>query len=503
MTVNDGFHALRCADCARSDSAVTDIDPVQRLELPADALLGFPEGTTASGLSRRRLLQNGVAGALAVYGASQLDWLKVWEAATAEAAAAPNQRKLVVIYLNGGEDGLNRLVPTYGPWYDDYITARPTIGRVAGANAGGRIGCTPLAGLEGLSMANPCMSDAGAAGGVGNGSPLGLDTIWGDGSGGAGSNLALFPSVQYPDASRSHFDSRDYYFMGAMKKLQTGWLGRYLDLHGSQANPLQAVSLDSSLSKQIRTSKAPVCALTGLQGVRFEVPGVERQQADPNEQIRRLASVQASRKNQALRRSRSVYGLTVNVADRLRTLTTVTPGGGYPMGSGLAERLQLAAILLGANLGTRIVTIDWGSFDTHGDQVGAHDPQLSVLSQSLAAFQADLERRGVADDVMTLVFSEFGRRLPENGSVGTDHGNGGVFMVQGSKVRGGMAGEFLGLRGGALDRDGDMRGKDDFRTIYSSILSEWFRVDPTRILPNFASRGLDRHSGPNVLLKSA
>lgn len=190
------------------------------------------------------------------------------------------------------------------------------------------------------------------------------------------------------------------------------------------------------------------------------------------------------------------------MADRLRTLNTVEPGTGYPANSGIAERLQLAAILLGANLGTRIVTIDWGSFDTHGDQVGAHDPQIAVLSQSLAAFQADLQRRGVADDVLTLVFSEFGRRLPENGSFGTDHGDGGTFMVQGSKVRGGLAGEFLGLRGSALDRDGDMRGKDDFRTIYSSILSEWFRVDPTRILPDFRSPGLDRHSGPNVLLKA-
>jgi hypothetical protein len=99
--------------------------------------------------------------------------------------------------------------------------------------------------------------------GVGNnGQTVGFDTLWGDGSGGAGSNLALWPAADYTPANRSHFDSRDYWFAGALQKMTTGWLGRWLDLYGSPDNPLQAVSLDSSISKQIRTVKAPVSAVT-------------------------------------------------------------------------------------------------------------------------------------------------------------------------------------------------------------------------------------------------
>src|SRR4029077_6676985 len=108
--------------------------------------------------------------------------------------------------------------------------------------------------------------------------------------------------------------------------------------------------------------------------------------------------------------------------------------------SGLSQKLQLAATLLSAGLGTRIVTIDWGSFDTHGDQLAGQDPQLPTLSRALAAFKADLATRGVEQNVVTMVFSEFGRRLEESDSKGTDHGSGGPIMLSGSAGRGGGAG---------------------------------------------------------------
>ena len=116
-----------------------------------------------------------------------------------------------------------------------------------------------------------------------------------------------------------------------------------------------------------------------------------------------------------------MWGLTVDVANRLTSIPGAAPGPGYPPNSGLSSKLQLAATLLSAGLGTRIVTIDWGSFDTHGDQLAGQDPQLTTLSRALAAFKADLAARGVEQNVITMVFSEFGRRLEESDSAGTDH----------------------------------------------------------------------------------
>ena len=152
----------------------------------------------------------------------------------------------------------------------------------------------------------------------------------------------------------------------------------------------------------------------------------------------------------------------------------------YPANSSLSRRLQLAATLLKANLGTRVVTIDWGSFDTHGGQVASQDPQLSVLAQALTAFNADLA--GVEQQVITVVFSEFGRRAGENASFGTDHGAGGPLMVLGSNVRGGLAGAPALMTPAALDR-GNLKVETDFRSVYSAILAEWFQTDPASVLP--------------------
>ena len=178
----------------------------------------------------------------------------------------------------------------------------------------------------------------------------------------------MFPAADYNPANHSHFDSRDYWFAGAVKKQTTGWIGRYLDREGSQLNPLQAVSLDSSLSKQIRTSRAPVCALDGLQGIQFDVRNVDTPANSPNLQIDRLARIASTRSNLALARSRQSFGLTTSVSNKVRTLHPAGSAALYP-DSFLSNRLRLAAQLLAAPLGTRVVTLDWGSFDTHGDEV--------------------------------------------------------------------------------------------------------------------------------------
>ncbi|HMS60999.1 MAG TPA: DUF1501 domain-containing protein [Solirubrobacteraceae bacterium] len=488
-------HALRCADCARSDSLVTDLAPTSALPIPVEAMDGFQDGVpharrTARGLDRRAFLRNGMVGVASVYSATRLDWGSIWEAAIAE-AAEPMQKSVVCIFLNGGNDGLNTIVPVETSEYAAYQAKRANIARVIGPSTGGQVGTTVMGGTGGtLAFGNPGVSGTGN-----NGDTRGFDTLYGDGSGGAGSDLAVFPAADYTPANRSHFDSRDYWFAGALQKMQTGWLGRWLDAYGSQVNPLQAISLDSSLSKQIRSARAPVCAIQNLGGARFAVPNVS---ADANAEIGKLAGVAAAPGNDGLARARSIYGLTVDVSNRLGGLRTVQPGGGYPPNSDLSRKLQLAATLLGAGLGTRVITVDWGSFDTHGGQLTSQDPQLTVLSRALGAFKADLAARGIEDKVVTMVFSEFGRRIASNDSQGTDHGAGGMMLVSGSAVRGGLAGEHPGVK---VEDDGDLVVKTDFRSVYQSLIGEWLGGDPAAILPGGPFPALHRYDGGTALMK--
>ncbi len=490
------IEALKCADCARSDSLVSDLRPTDVMPIPAEALAGFPDGVphakrTASGVNRRTFMRSGLLGVASVYSATKLDWGSVWESAIARADGM--QKSIVCIYLNGGNDGLNAIVPVDGPNFAAYNSQRANIARVLGASGGGKVGTTVMNGTGGtVAFANPLVSGTGN-----NGDTKGLDTLYGDGTGGPGSDLAVFPAADYSPPNLSHFESRDYWFAGALQEMPTGWLGRWLDKYGSTDNPLQAISLDSSLSKQIRSNSAPVCAIEGLNGAAFSVPNVKS--SSPNNEVAKLAGIPASPGNIGLSRSRQIYGLTVDVSNRLHGLGAVTPGAGYPPNTDLSRKLQLAATLLGANLGTRIVTIDWGSFDTHGGQVAGQDPQLAVLSSALAAFKADLAARGIEQNVVTMVFSEFGRRVMSNDSLGTDHGAGGMMLVSGSAVRGGLASQRSDLT--SLDQDGDLRVTTDFRTVYQALIAEWLGGDPTAILPGGPFAGINRYDAGTQLMK--
>ena len=146
-----------------------------------------------------------------------------------------------------------------------------------------------------------------------------------------------------------------------------------------------------------------------------------------------------------------------------------------------------------------MITIDWGSFDTHGDQVSTQDPQFAILSSALAAFKADLVSRSIEQNVVTLVFSEFGRRIMSNDSLGTDHGAGGMVLVSGSAVNGGLAGEHPGVAG---DGEGNLVPITDFRTVYQALISEWLGGDPSAILPDGPFPGIARYDGGTTLMKA-
>ena len=259
------------------------------------------------------------------------------------------------------------------------------------------------------------------------------------------------------------------------------------------------MSIGTSLSKALRSASAPVCTISSLSSLGFRLrsgsgsPGGDLTAVDPNAVIAQLAAVSASPGNTQLANVRHAYQLATDITSETKSLGTPTYGSGYPTTGNLSPQLQLAAFLLGANLGTRVITIHWGSFDTHGHQLTEQDPQLVELSRSLSAFLADLKTRGIDNRVSVLMFSEFGRRVAENGSQGTDHGAGGLMMAAGTGVKGGFAAPFPGLA--SLDSTGDLRVPTDFRSVYQETISEWLGGDPSTVLPGGPFPGITRYDG--------
>jgi uncharacterized protein (DUF1501 family) len=501
-----GGNPARCVECEEIELAnVHDARPSQILPIPRMALAGFPEGRSPAALTRRRLLQFGAAGFASVYAPRVLGWESVWESAVADAAGSPPPKALVLLYLAGGQDGLNVIVPSSGTDYAAYVAKRPMIHRGQGPSTSGAnalVGSTIVPGTGGnLAFANPLVSTAG--GGDNGNATYGFDLLYGTtGGGGAGSDLALLPAVDYMPPNLSHFTSSDYWFAGDLNILATGWLGRYLDVYGSPTNPLQGISIGQSLSKALRPAAAPVCTISSLSSLGFRInpgyggPGGAPSAVDPNAVIAQLAAAAATAGNTHLAHARQSYELATSVYTQTRTLGTPAFGTGYAPGN-LGPQLQLAAFLLGAGLGTRVITIHWGSFDTHGNQLTQQDPQLKELSISLSAFLADLKARNIDDRVSVLMFSEFGRRVAENGSQGTDHGAGGLMMAAGTGVKGGFAAPFPGLA--SLDSNGDLMVPTDFRDVYAETISGWLGGDPAAILPKGTFSPITRYDGGSGL----
>jgi uncharacterized protein (DUF1501 family) len=293
--------------------------------------------------------------------------------------------------------------------------------------------------------------------------------------------------VGYADADQSHFTSRHYWEVGATNPgLRTGWLGRYLDRVGSAGNPLQGLSLDGELAPSLATGRVPVAALRGAGEYSFWAPGVWGEVNDRMlDAIGRIGAVRR-RGDSALRTA----GEVAVQSDTLRRQLAPFKGGAaspvaYPKHeSEFPERLAGLAALLAAGLPLRVVALNaYGMYDTHSEQPEQLAEGLKVTSESLLAFQRDLEARGLADRVLILVWSEFGRRAEENGSDGTDHGAAGTALLIGSRVRGGLIGELPALRGG-LDREGNLRATVDFRSVYCSLLEQWLGTDAAAVIPS-------------------
>ena len=414
----------------------------------------LPAGT---GLDRRELLLRSAGLAIAVYGAGAFALPGFEEGIIEAAEAAPSQPVLVSVFLDGGADSLSLLAPVADP---DYRRLRPQL-------------ALPDSNLVFTEDTRLRWHPEAAA----------FRTLHLEGK------LTVLPTVGYTNADQSHFTSRHYWEVGATNTgLRTGWLGRYLDRAGRPDNPLQGLSLDGELAPPLATNRAPVAELRGADGYRFWAPGVWGEvETEMLETLGALGGARGSR-GKAL----ASLASTAKQAQRLRHQLAPFNGNGaitspvaYPQHrSSFPARLKGLAAMLGAGLPLRCVALRaYGMYDTHDDQAESLGQGLKLTGDSLLAFQRDLEARGLADRVITLVWSEFGRRAEENGSRGTDHGAAGVGMLMGARVRGQMIGELPRLRD-ALDREGNLKASVDFRSVYSSLLEQWFDFDAAGAIPN-------------------
>jgi uncharacterized protein (DUF1501 family) len=431
-----------CTEHARASAGLPAIAP------------GMPE-PAGTGMSRRSLLLRGAGLGLAVYGAGKLTHLPAFETGVAAAQGAGPGTVLLSVFMDGGVDSLSLLAPVGDP---DYRRLRPklALGEGRAFSEDPRLHWHPSA---------AALADLHAEG-----------------------KVSVLPAVGYTNADQSHFTSRHFWEVGALDaNLRTGWLGRVLDRVGSGDNPLQGVSLDGHLSPALATARNPVAAVNKPEDFGFWAPGAWGPAMDlAVPAFTQIGRALTGSSDPAVAQAARAAAFAGGVRDALAPLgldgkPAYTPAAAYPQSTEpFPKRLAGFAAMLAAGLPIRAAAISApGGYDTHANQEESLD--------SLLAFQRDLEVRGLADRVLTLIWSEFGRRAQENGS-GTDHGAAGCGFLIGTRAAGRMIGEFPGL--GKLDSDGNLRATADYRGVYGALCGDWFGVDPAAVLPD--ARGIGR-----------
>jgi len=370
----------------------------------------------------------------------------------ATALAAPDsdqpggkQTVLVVVQLSGGNDGLNTVIPFRDP---DYLAARPVLKPDSAA----------------VKKINADIAFAPSA--------TGFAQLLEQGQ------LAVLQGVGYAKPNRSHFESMDIWHKATAASDQPyGWLGRTVPKLGTAGTALQIGGDPAPLCLKGPTGPAP--ALKSLADYQLRV---KENGDDPDKRrvIEHLADSTKGTESGSLRDLlRKSAQQSYRSAASLRRVnqrydTPVT----YPAKQ-LGQQLKLVAQLIDAGVSERIYYTALGGFDTHADQSLFHPNLISELSDSLAAFHADLKHHGHDKRVVVLTFSEFGRRVKENGSKGTDHGAAGPVFVSGGAIKGGLHGEHPSLTD--LD-DGDLKFHTDFRRIYATLLDDWLGVSSQDLL---------------------
>jgi len=386
-------------------------------------------------MNRRDFLKSVVAASAAPL------WVRFGSLAAyaAEPAALPDHM-VMVLYLGGGNDGLNTVVPYLDSAYQK---ARPTVGLGAGdVNA--------LGGGLGLHKSLARMYQ-----------------MWGN------SRLAIVQNVGYANPSFSHFDSTFIYETASNDfRYHTGWLGRYLDTTDAQARgPVRAVAVGfDALPRTLIGEKSGGVALNSLSDFSWLDDG----RADVSLRRSAYAALNDNPTDGSMRAQ-----ILNAQAQTVRAVSAVA--GAARSTKGALTPAQTVANLFAANIGLEIGFVQVGGFDTHTNEHGFQATGLTRVDTAIAEFFDAANQLGIYDRVSVLTFTDFGRRVGENANAGTDHGSSGPLFVMGPQVRGGVYGARPDLSNSALD-DGNLVPAIDMRSVYGSVLSGAFHVDPVPIM---------------------
>ena len=356
---------------------------------------------------------------------------------------------LLVVQLTGANDYMNTIVPYGDPLYYDN---RPTV----------VIPEDQVLPIDGEFGFNPAMEP--------------LKELYDQG------NFAVINGIGYPNPNRSHFRSMDIWHTAEPDKVATeGWLGKVVrDLDPRGENVLTAVNYGRGLPRALALTGVPVASVGALEnyGVLTGIADQQRR-SDALELFARMYSPALGTGP-----TMDYLGQTgldaLKGADILRTAPEKYQSSIEYSDNPIAQNLKGVAQILLADLGTRIFYTQQAGYDTHSNQVPVQPKLLGELCQGIADFQADLREHNATENVLVFVFTEFGRRVKDNGS-GTDHGSGGVALAIGDSVNGGMHSEYPSLREDSL-LEGDLHFNIDFRGVYGTLVEKWLGLDPVPIV---------------------
>ncbi len=404
--------------------------------------------------SRRAMLKNGMlvvsAGMVmpAIFSRGVAS-AKAMDLEGARASLAASDRTLIVVQMAGGNDGLSTVVP-----YTDatYRKLRPTLAvaedKVLPLNA--RLGLHP------------------------NLSPL--KSLWDQG------HLAVVEGVGYPNQSLSHFQAMDIWqTLDLTGEGSNGWLGKLVSGWVDQdGHPFKALDIGTQTAQALSSISTPVPTISALQNYRI-VP-------DPADRDGGNARVQALLNLYNTYPKSSPYAAlldmtALNAQQGSKQLyqadATYVPAVTYPQGP-FAAGLKVLAEAIVQGLGLRVGYVTLGGFDTHANQLATHDTLMQTLAAGLSAFYTDLQKHNRANNVVVMTWSEFGRRVEENGSLGTDHGTAAPLFVLGNAVSKGIYGEPPDLT--SLDQNGNLKYTVDFRSVYATVLDRWLGASSKDVL---------------------
>jgi uncharacterized protein (DUF1501 family) len=359
-----------------------------------------------------------------------------------------SNKTLVVIQLMGGNDGLNTVVP-YGQ--SAYLQNRPTIGLTSDE-------ILPIDGDVGL---NSQMS--------------GIMDLY------SSNRVAIIQGVSYPSPNLSHFEATAIWESASPElPFSNGWLGRYMDV-ANQLETTTAVNLGELVPQTLQGVTSQPISLNTLSG--FQVAPLTKGDTASTGFIQQLneTACSACSEYNALVNKMMQSGLDAISASAViqAAANSYKPQVPYPTDD-FSQRLQLAAGIIVSSINPKIVYVTLGGFDTHGAERATQDPLLKQLSDGLSAFYNDLSAQGRANDTLMMTFSEFGRRVIENGSKGTDHGTALPQFMIGGSISPGLYGTYPSLTD--LDPSGNLLWNIDFRQTYATVLEDWFGIQQTEVL---------------------